>query len=108
MIKTLEKTIDTAQNKTKTAIVIGILPRLNVSHFSLSKALGINERLKSICQQKEVTFIDLWDIFYGNREFYKREGIHLYEKGMRMFGNQLNSELYDNFSNTLGTSSRKY
>ena len=98
LVETLKRTIDTAKNKTKNTLVIGILPRLNVSHFSLSKALGINERLKAICQMEEVTFIDLWDTFYGNRKLFKRDGIHFSEEGMREYGNQLSLNLHDHLS----------
>ena len=103
LITQLEKTIKTVQSKTNKAIVIGILPRLNVSHYALSKAIGINDRLKSICEQNAVRFINLWDTFYGNRKLYKNDGIHFSEEGMRMFGSQLNLELYYTLRNPIDT-----
>ena len=68
------------------------------SHFALSKALGINERIKAICQKKEVRFVDLWDAFYGNRKMYRRDGIHFSEEGMILYGNQLDLNLYKHLS----------
>ena len=103
LIAQLERTVKTVQNKAKKAIVIGILPRLNVSHYALSKAIGINDRLESICQQNKVKFINLWDTFYGNRKFFRRDGVHFNEEGMRTFGNKLNLELYNNFKNPVDT-----
>lgn len=99
LVKQLENTVEMAKTKTSNGIVIGILPRLKVSHFTLSKAIGINERLKSICQQKKVTFIDLWDTFYDKRKLYKRDGIHFSEEGKRVYGNQLNHNLYNHLKN---------
>ena len=106
LVKQLENTIETAKKKTNNAIVLGILPRLDVSHFALSKALGINGRLKSICQKKGVRYIDLWDTFYGNRKMYRRDGIHFSEEGMRLYGSQLNLSLYNHLS-TAKTSQSK-
>ena len=99
----LEDTIRTARNKTNKAIVLGIIPRINVSHYALSKAIGINDRLKSICHRNGVRFVNLWDTFYGNRKLFKRDGIHFSLEGMKIFGNRLNQELYDNLRNPIDT-----
>lgn len=103
LIKQLDKTVKSVKKKTNNAIVIGILPRLDVSHFALSKAIGLNDRLKSLCQQNAVRFIDLWDTFYGKRKLFKKDGIHFNEEGMKAFGNQLNLELYNNLRNPIDT-----
>ena len=105
-IEQLEKTVAAAKKKTDNAIVIGILPRLNVSHYALSKAIGINSRLEAICKRNRVQFINLWDQFYGNRKLYRRDGTHFSEEGMRKYGNQQNIELYNYMKSTRPSESK--
>ena len=69
-----------------------MLPRSYVSHFALSKAIAINERMKKYCDQKKVEFIDLWGMFVGKRHLFRKDGIHLSEAGQRKFGEILNKE----------------
>ena len=78
--------------KTNKGIVVGMLPRSYVSHFALSKAIAINERMKKYCDQKKVEFIDLWGMFVGKRHLFRKDGIHLSEAGQRKFGEILNKE----------------
>ena len=99
MVKKLEKTAETIQKKSTSAIVIGILLRLNVSHHTLSKAVGINDRLETICQRHSDKFMKIWDTFHGNRKLFRRDGIHFSEEGMRLFGNLINHNLYSLFGN---------
>ena len=106
LVKQLEKTVTTVKKKTKSAIVIGILPRLNVSHYALSKAIGINDRLEVICQRNNVRFLNLWDTFYGNRNLFRRDGIHFSEEGRKRFGNMINHSLYSHFKNPTETADR--
>ena len=73
-------------------MVVGMLPRSYVSHFALSKAIAINERMKKYCDQKKVEFIDLWGMFVGKRHLFRKDGIHLSEAGQRKFGEILNKE----------------
>ncbi len=44
-------------------IVSGILPRINAFTGFHRKASDINNRLKSLCQDKEVAFKNAWDHF---------------------------------------------
>ena len=100
LVEHLKRTVETVHKKTDNGIIIGLLPRLNVSHYALSKAIGINDRLKSICQGTGVRFINFWDTFIGNRKLYRRDGIHFSEEGMRVFGNLLSLNLYNHLENT--------
>ena len=86
LVKDLESLVDSIAEKTCNGIVTGMLPRTYVSHYALSKAVGVNERTKKYCSQKGVEFLDLWDEFVGKREFFKRDGIHLSEAGQRKLG----------------------
>ena len=106
LVKQLERTVETVQKKSDKAIVIGILPRLNVSHYALSKAIGINDRLETICKRHKVKFINLWDTFYGNRKMFRKDGIHFSEEGKRTFGNLINLKLYTHLGETTENSPR--
>ena len=94
LVKQLERTVETVKKSTTNAIILGILPRLNDSHYALSKAIGINDRLERICQKHSVKFLNLWDTFYRNRMLFRKDGIHFSEEGKRRYGNILNNKLY--------------
>ena len=92
IVKDMKNLVDKVSEKTNKGIVVGMLPRSYVSHFALSKALAVNERMKKYCDQKKVEFIDLWGMFIGKRHFFRKDGIHLSEAGQRKFGEILNKE----------------
>ena len=92
IVKDMKRLVNKVSEKTNKGIVIGMLPRSYVSHFALSKAIAINERMKKYCDQKKVEFIDLWGMFVGKRHLFRKDGIHLSEAGQRKFGEILNKE----------------
>ena len=86
LIKELSSLVDSLAGKTENGILLGILPRRYVSHYAMSKAIGINERIHEYCQKKGVDFVDPWKIFFGKWHFFKRDGIHLNAIGHRKLG----------------------
>ena len=52
LVKDLECLVDTVKDKTNKGMIVGILPRCNVSYHALSKAIGVNERFKNIAIKK--------------------------------------------------------
>ena len=63
-------------------VVSGVLPRFSVSREWLSRAIGVNERVKVLCKKVGVSFVDEWDGFFGQRELYAMDGVHLSRKGV--------------------------
>ena len=63
-------------------IVSGVLPRQKVGGKWLSHALGLNDRLRRMCGEWKVGFMDEWDRFYGRQELYAMDGIHFSRKGV--------------------------
>ena len=63
-------------------VVSGILPRVYVSREWLSRTIGVNDRVKGMCKDVGVSFVDVWDRFYGRRDLYARDGVHLSRKGV--------------------------
>ena len=70
IIKDMKRLVNKVSEKTNKGIVVGMLPRSYVSHFALSKAIAINERMTKYCDQKKVEFIDLWGMFVGKRHLF--------------------------------------
>ena len=64
-------------------IVSGVLPRQKVGGLWLSQAIGLNDRLRTLCGEYEVGFMDEWDRFFGRQELYARDGIHFSRKGVQ-------------------------
>ena len=100
IVKDLEKVVDSIAGKTENGMVVGIFARINVSHYALSKAIGINERIKVICQRKGVRFLNFWDTFIRNRSFFRGDGVHFNEKGKTVFGDLLHTNIISHFRST--------
>lgn len=79
------KLTDTIKAKTNKGIVVGILPRLQESQRNLGRAYSINNRVQSMCEEKGITFLNLWDQFY-DRSLFQADGVHLNYKGKERLG----------------------
>ena len=94
IMRELEAVANTLAGKTDRGIIVGLLPRLNSGKYALSKAIGINDRLKALCEKKGVQFLNPWDTFITDRGFFKKDGIHFSVKGAKMFGDVLSESVY--------------
>ena len=81
LVKDLECLVDTVKDKTNKGMIVGILPRCNVSYHALSKAIGVNERIRKYCHKKDVRFLDPWDEYVGKKYYFKTDGVHLNRAG---------------------------
>jgi hypothetical protein len=52
--------------------VIGIIPQPNWSNLTLSRVLGLNTRLNSICGELDVQFSDFWDVIRNPNNYTQR------------------------------------
>ena len=102
VMKEVEELVEAVSEKTDRAIIVGIIPRIYVSHYALSKAIGINERIKTICKKRGYGFLDPWDTFLGNRQLFNKDGIHFNEAGQRKFGELLKTNLYTEMGKKAG------
>ena len=89
LVKDLENLIESVAEKTDKGIVVGLMPRCNISHYAMSKAIGINNRMEKYCQEKKVEFLDVWSIFEGKWRYFRKDGIHLSELGSIKLGELL-------------------
>ena len=98
LVEDLKSLVNQVAAKTDKGIVIGIMPRVYASYYAMSKAIGINDRLNKFCEQKKVEFLDVWKIFIGRWQYYRKDGIHLNELGHRKLGELLHQN-FDRLKN---------
>jgi len=60
----------------------GVLPRERAGGVWMSSALGLNSRLRRMCEESGVGFLDEWSRFYGRRELYAMDGVHFSRMGV--------------------------
>lgn len=72
-----ERMIRRYKSKTNRLIVSGILPRIGAPYSFYDKAYSTNNRLKSLCSQEKIDFVDLWDNFYDDSSLFQDDGLHL-------------------------------
>ena len=94
IVKEAERIIKTINRKTDCGIFVGLVPRLKVSRYALSKAIGINNRVESVCQRNGVRFVNPWDTFISHREYFRKDGIHFSDIGKKVYADLLNRSLY--------------
>ena len=85
--------IDTIKDRADNAIIVGVLPRMKVGGFALSRAIGINERVKKLCKEAKIGYLDPWQDFIGNRKYYLKDGIHLSNDGTKLLAALIESHL---------------
>ena len=64
----------------------GILPRIRASGEWYSQALSLNDSVERMCKTLRLGYVDLWEDFHKNNEYYLRDGLHLSDEGARVFG----------------------
>ena len=77
LMKKYEILIRTLKESGRRGVVSAILPRVGVSSDWLSRAIGINTRVEGLCRENGMHFIDNWEVFYGRRDLFQRDGVHL-------------------------------
>ena len=65
-------------------VVSGILPRCQVGSGWHSRAIGVNERVRKMCEKMGMFFMDEWCEFYGRKDLFAMDGVHLSRKGVKM------------------------
>ena len=74
------------KDKTNRLIISGILPKIGAPDSFYDKAFSTNNRLKTLCTQEEVDFVDLWDNFYEDPSLFNDDGLHLNPVGSARLG----------------------
>ena len=58
-----------------------------------SKAFSLNNKLKSLCLQEGVEYIDTWNQFYQKPDLFQSDGLHLSQVGSARLGRLLNDKV---------------
>ena len=90
MIEKMKEIIDLYKEKERTLCVTEILPRDSDSEKWQDETYIMNQKLKQLCLDNKVMFIETYFNFYGNSNYYKRDGIHLNHQGSKELGSILN------------------
>ncbi len=77
---------ETLQRLEVQSFISGPLPARGTNMFS--RLLGLNTWLQRSCSIKGVNFIDNFNIFWGHRQLFKLDGLHLNRLGARVLKGQ--------------------
>ncbi len=80
--KDFTKLFETLQRVKVQSFISGPLPARGTNMFS--RLLGLNTWLQRSCGIKGVNFIDNFNIFWGHRQLFKLDGLHLNRLGARV------------------------
>ena len=82
------------KEKTNNIVISGILPRIDAVNSFYGKAFSINKRVKNLCLQEGIEFVDTWNEFYGKRDMFMNDGLHLNSTGSARLGRLFNNAVY--------------
>ncbi|ORD93318.1 hypothetical protein ECANGB1_208 [Enterospora canceri] len=95
LLERYRKLIRRYKCKTNKIILSGILPRSSAPIAFFNRAFSTNNRLKSICTDEGIDFINCWDDFYNKPFLFKDDGLHLNQVGAARLGRLLNDKVSD-------------
>ena len=98
------KLIQQYKTKSSNIMISGVLPRIAADDLFYSKAFSLNSRLRNLCKDHGVEFVDMWNDFYNQNGLFHTDGLHLSAVGAARFGRLL-SESVRRFWAKNGTSS---
>ena len=81
--------LDSIKDRSNTATVIGVLPRMKANNYSLSRAIRINNSIKKMCDNANVGFLDLWDNYVYNHRLFKSDGVHINSQGLDILASKI-------------------
>ena len=94
LLEKYRKMIRQYKEKTNNILISGILPKIDADNIFYSKAFSINNRVKNLCSQEGIEFIDTWNHFYRERELFMSDGLHLNSVGSARLGRLLNNAVH--------------
>ena len=88
------KLVTLLKDRREKGAVVGILPRFDINGELVSRILGINNRVKNMCTELGVVYIDLYHYFENEKfRWYKEDGLHLNSVGSQRYAELLHHEL---------------
>ena len=93
LMEKYKRMIQRYKNKSHNIIISGILPRTKAPTVFYDRAFSINSRLRSLCTEEEVDYVNLWDDFYNKPFLFQEDGLHLNEVGAARLGRLLSNKV---------------
>ena len=93
VITKYRRLLTTMAKKSQHRYVVNVAPRLNASANENRKISEINERLKMLCEDTGVTYIDAWSSFHDRTTMYKRDGVHFTRRGTRLLASLISHSM---------------
>ena len=84
------KLIQQYKTKSNNIIISGVLPRIEADDLFYSKAFSLNNRLRNLCKDNGVEFVNMWNDFYDRTGLFHDDGLHLSVVGAARFGRLIN------------------
>ena len=95
LMEKYRKMIQSFKVRTNQLIISGIVPRLGVERRFYNVATSTNRRLKQMCDEEGIGFVNTWDHFYHDEYLFSKDGVHLNQIGAARFGRVLNDAVKD-------------
>ena len=95
LLEKYRKRIRLYKCKTNKIIRSGLLPRSSAPTAFFNRVFSTNNRLKSICTDERIDFINCWDDFYNKPFLFKDDGLHLNPVRAARLGRLLNDKVSD-------------
>ena len=93
LMRKFKEMIQRFKSKSRNIIVSGILPRRGAPQIFYDRAFSTNNRLKTLCAEEDVEFVNFWNEFYDlsdKCQLFNRDGLHLNPVGSARLGRLLN------------------
>ena len=83
------------KNRTSRVAFSGLLPVLRDSESKNWRRWQLNVWLRSWCKGQDFRFLDHWDLFWGRRDMYRLDGLHLNSRGSNILAGRFASMIRD-------------
>ena len=68
-------------------LISGILPVMGGRKgYRNCRQMSINSQLYGMCRQEKLVFVDLWATFAGRPALYRKDGLHMTDRGAEVLG----------------------
>ena len=93
LMEKYRRMIQRYKTKSHNVIISGILPRTRAPSHFYDRAFSTNSRLRSLCTEEGVDYVNFWDDFYNKPFLFQEDGLHLNEVGSARFGRLLSNKV---------------
>ena len=93
LMEKYKRMIQRFKTKSHNVIISGILPRTRAPAHFYDRAFSTNSRLRTLCTDEGVDYVNLWDDFYNKPFLFQEDGLHLNEVGSARFGRLLSNKV---------------